>query len=303
MFKTKITFASVLLIFSCLSVLGQGCSDAGFCTVESFVPHAHDEGPADKNRFKAGVSAGAADYDISVFGTYLEYSRFFDEKFSLDAKLTTLSQSGNDISTFGLSDIFVNGNYKVGERALFTLGAKIPLSDANKMKDGRSLPMDYQSSLGTFDLVAGFGYTIGRVQLVAAIQQPLTQNSNGFLAEEYPLDSRLRDFQSTNEFQRSGDVLLRASYPFNLGQKLKVIPSLLPIYHLSNDKFTDINGTEQEIEGSEGLTLNWNIYLDYPINDKQNLQLILGAPFIVRDARPDGLTRSFIASLDYRINF
>jgi len=78
---------------------------------------------------------------------------------------------------------------------------------------------------------------------------------------------------------------------------------LLPIYHLSNDKFTDIDGIEQEIEGSEGLTLNWNIYLDYPLNDTQNLQLILGAPFIVRDARPDGLTRSFIASLDYRINF
>ncbi len=252
---------------------------------------------------KAGVSVGAADYDINVFGTYLEYSRFFSNNFSLDAKLTTLSQSGNGISTFGLSDIFVNGNYKLGQKAQFTLGAKIPLSDANKMRDGLSLPMDYQSSLGTFDLVAGFGYTLGRVQLVAAIQQPLTQNSNGFLAEEYPLDSRLRDFQSTNGFERSGDVLLRASYPFNLGQKLKVIPSLLPIYHLSNDKFTDIDGIEQEIEGSEGLTLNWNVYLDYPINDSQNLQLILGAPFIVRDARPDGLTRSFIASLDYRINF
>jgi hypothetical protein len=303
MFKTKITIAFFLLLFTHLAAFSQGCSDAGFCTVESFVPHPHDEEPADKNRFKAGISAGAADYDINVFGTYFEYSRFFNEKFSLDAKLTTLSQSGNDISTFGLSDIFVNGNYKIGQKGIFTLGAKIPLMDANKMKDGLSLPMDYQSSLGTFDLVAGFGYTVGRVQLVAAIQQPLTQNNNGFLAEEYPLDSRLRDFQSTNEFQRSGDVLLRASYPFNLGQKLKVIPSLLPIYHLSNDKFTDIDGIEQEIEGSEGLTLNWNIYLDYPLNDTQNLQLILGAPFIVRDARPDGLTRSFIASLDYRISF
>ena len=303
MFKTKKTIFLFILIFSHFIVSGQGCSDAGFCTVESFTPHSHDEDAIDKNRFKAGVSVGAADYDINVFGTYFEYSRFFNEKFSLDAKLTTLSQSGNDISTFGLSDIFVNGNYKLGQRASFTLGAKIPLSDGNKMEDGLSLPMDYQSSLGTFDLVAGFGYTVGRVQLVAAIQQPLTQNNNGFLAEEYPFDSRLRDFQSTNEFQRSGDVLLRASYPFNLGQKLKVIPSLLPIYHLANDKFTDIDGIVQEIEGSEGLTLNWNVYLDYPINDTQNLQLILGAPFIVRDARPDGLTRSFVASIDYRISF
>jgi len=303
MLNSKNLFILILFVFSSAVVLGQGCSDAGFCTVESFSPHSHEDGPQDKNMFKAGISVGAADYDINVFGTYLEYNRYFSEKFSLDVKLTTLSQSGNDISTFGLGDIFVNGNYKVGRRAQFTLGAKIPLTDANKMKDGLSLPMDYQSSLGTFDLVAGFGYTIGRFQLVAAIQQPLTQNNNGFLAEEYPLDSPLRDFQSTNQFERAGDVLLRASYPFNLGQKLKVIPSLLPIYHLSNDKFTDIDGEVQEIEGSEGLTLNWNIYFDYPIKDNQNLQLILGAPFIVRDARPDGLTRSFIASVDYRINF
>ncbi len=303
MINSRSVLASLIFILTVLNISGQGCSDAGFCTVESFAPHAHDQEALDKNQFKVGISAGAADYDINVFGTYLEYKRIFSERFTLDAKLTTLSQSGNDISTFGLSDIFINGNYQVGQRALFTLGAKFPLSDANKMKDGRSLPMDYQSSLGTLDLVAGFGYTLGRLQLVAAIQQPLTQNNNGFLAEEYPLDSPLRDFQSTNEFQRSGDVLLRASYPFNVGQKLKIIPSLLPIYHLANDKFTDIDGVEQEIEGSQGLTLNWNIYFDYPINDNQSLQLILGAPLVVRDARPDGLTRSFIASVDYRISF
>ena len=303
MYSPKNIFAVTLFVLSSMIITGQGCSDAGFCTVESFAPHSHEDLEKDNNRFKAGISVGAADYDINVFGTYLEYSRFFSDKFSLDAKLTTLSQSGNDISTFGLSDIFVNGNYKLGLRGIFTLGAKIPLSDASKMQDGLPLPMDYQSSLGTFDLVAGFGYTFGRLQLVAAIQQPLTQNNNEFLAEEYPIDSRLRDFQSTNQFQRSGDVLLRASYPFGIGQKLKVIPSLLPIYHLANDKFTDIDGIEQEIEGSEGLTLNWNIYLDYPIKDNQSFQLILGAPFIVRDARPDGLTRSFIASIDYRINF
>ena len=140
MLKTKNSVALILLFLTHYLVSGQGCSDAGFCTVESFTPHAHEDESVEKNSFKAGVSVGAADYDINVFGTYLEYSRFFSNKFSLDAKLTTLSQSGNGISTFGLSDIFVNGNYKLGQKAQFTLGAKIPLSDANKMRDGLSLP-------------------------------------------------------------------------------------------------------------------------------------------------------------------
>ncbi|MDN3642868.1 hypothetical protein QWY87_09170 [Lutimonas halocynthiae] len=284
-------------------IYAQGCSDAGVCTIDSFKPHDHGDAQEYQNTFKAGLNFGAADYDINVFGTYLDYRRKVNENLSVDAKLTTLSQSGNDISAFGLSDIYVNGNYKVGKRASLTLGFKIPLMDANRKENGLALPMDYQSSLGTFDLVLGFGYAIKKLQLLAAIQQPLTQNNNEFLSDLYPSSSPLSEFQSTNQFKRSGDILIRASYPLNLGQKFVFTPSLLPIYHLANDKFTDIDGIEKEIDGSQGLTLNWNTYFDYYINDKHALQLSLGAPFIVRDTRPDGLTRSFVANIQYRINF
>ncbi|MGI9531562.1 hypothetical protein [Lutimonas sp.] len=281
----------------------QGCSDAGVCTIDSFKPHEHDASYELQNSFKVGFNVGAADYDIGVFGTYLDYRREFNERLSVDAKLTTLSQSGNDISTFGLSDIYVNGNYKLGSRTSLTVGFKVPLSDANKKEDGLALPMDYQSSLGTFDLVLGIGYNIKKLQLLAAIQQPLTQNNNEFLSDLYSSDSPLSEFQSTNQFKRSGDVIIRASYPLNLGKKFVFTPSLLPIYHLSNDKFTDIDGIEKEIDGSQGLTLNWNTYFDYYLNGKHSLQLSLGSPFIVRETRPDGLTRSFVANIQYRINF
>lgn len=284
-------------------IYAQGCSDAGICTIDSFKPHDHDTTHELQNTFKVGLNYGAADYDIAAIGTYLDYRREVSDRLSLDAKLTTLSQSGNDISAFGLSDIYINGNYKLGKNASLTLGFKIPLSDANKKENGRALPMDYQSSLGTFDLVFGIGYAIKKLQLLAAIQQPLTQNNNTFFSNLYPSDSPLSQFQSTNQFKRSGDVLLRVSYPLNLGKKFIFTPSLLPIYHLSNDKFTDIDGIEKEIDGSQGLTLNWNTYFDYYINEKHALQLSLGAPFIVREARPDGLTRSFVANIEYRINF
>ena len=163
--------------------------------------------------------------------------------------------------------------------------------------------MDYQPSLGTFDLIFGMGYKIAGFQFVAAIQQPLTQNDNQFFSSNYPLGSKLRKFQSTNQFKRSGDVLLRVSYPFTFKEKYKLTPSLLPIYHLSEDKYTDELNIEREISGSQGLTLNANLYFDYEISSTSVLQLNVGFPFIVRESRPDGLTRSSIATLEYKISF
>ena len=304
MTKSKLIFLtfSLLILLTNFS-FGQGCSDAGFCTINSFKPNSSDSIKALNSQFKIGTFFGKADNSISVYGNYLEYNRQLNEKFGLDLKLTTLAQNGNNISVFGLSDVFVNANYKASEKLKITLGAKIPLSNANKSLENLPLPMDYQASLGTFDLIFGIGYEIKKIQLVAAIQQPLTQNDNQFIANNYPANSKLRAFQTTNKYKRSGDVLLRVSYPVSLNPKLKLTPSILPIYHLANDKYTDEFNVEKEIIGSQGLTLNGTVYLDYEINHRNILQLNIGMPFVVRDVRPDGLTRSFIANLEYRIKF
>lgn len=284
---------------------GQGCSDAGFCTINSFKPNSEDSTHRLIQQVKVGAFFGKADFDISVYGINLEYNRTLGKKWGFDLKLTTLAQNGNDISVSGLSDVFLNANYQVSKKIKVTMGSKLPLSKADKSlnKTGSPLPMDYQSSLGTIDLILGIGYEIKKIQLVAALQQPLTQNRNGFLASDVAAGSPLSSFPSTRKFERAGDVLLRVSYPWKVREKLTLTPSLLPIYHLTRDKFTDQNGLRQEIAGSQGLTLNGNIYLDYHVNKKNAWQLNVGVPFIVRDVRPDGLTRSIIANLEYRLKF
>ena len=292
-----------LLLLQSNYFFAQGCSDAGFCTVNSFQPNSNDSIKATNNQIKTGIFFGKADNSISVYGNYIEYNRQVGEKFSFDAKLTTLAQNGNGISTFGLSDFFLNTNYKAGDNLKFTLGAKIPLSEAGNSKNNLPLPMDYQASLGTFDLILGVGYEYKKIQFVAALQQPLTQNDNQFLASQYPASSELRGFLSTNKFKRSGDVLLRVSYPLTINSKIRLTPSILPIYHLKNDQFTNQNNVVQDINKSEGLTLNGNLYLDYELNRRNSIQFNMGVPFIVRESRPDGLTRSFIANVEYRVKF
>jgi hypothetical protein len=41
----------------------------------------------------------------------------------------------------------------------------------------------------------------------------------------------------------------------------------------------------------------------YLIGRVRTTEQFVGMPFIVRESRPDGLTRSFIANLEYRIKF
>ncbi len=299
----KILFMAIAILFLHNNIFAQGCSDAGFCTINSFKPNHHDTSPVYKNQIKTGFFLGKADNNILAYGNYLEYNRTLKDNLGIDVKLTSLGQSGNDISTLGISDLFLTLNYQTGKKLKWIGGVKIPLTMADKSRNNLALPMDYQASLGTFDLIFGIGYAIKKLQLVAAIQQPLTQNNNQFISTQYPVNSNLSRFQSTNKFIRSGDVLFRISHPFNIKPKLKFTPSLLPIYHLTQDKYTDEFNNQKSISGSDGLTLNGNVYLDYEPNNKNIIQFNFGMPFIVRQVRPDGLTRSLIGNIEYRVKF
>lgn len=91
--KRTFPFLWILLsLFCAATVKAQGCSDAGFCTLNSFKPNALDSVPETRNQIKVGGSFGAADHSISVFGGYLEYNRQIGNNFGLDAKFTTLAQ-------------------------------------------------------------------------------------------------------------------------------------------------------------------------------------------------------------------
>ena len=184
------------------------------------------------------------------------------------------------------------------------VGLKIPFDRSDITKNGIHLPMPYQTSLGTTDLVLGVNVFHKAFGATLAVQQPLKSiNGNRFLPTDYPSSTLAAEYLPTNEFERKGDVLLRFSYNFKLDKKFYLRPSLLAIYHEANDRYRDNAKATQEISKSSGLTLNANVFAGYTINKKTGIELSVGAPFVIRTARPDGLTRSFVASLDYKISF
>lgn len=98
--------------------------------------------------------------------------------------------------------------------------------------------------------------------------------------------------------------MLRATYSIKTqNQKFTFKPNVLFIYHLGEDSFENVFGVRESIIGSDGLTINGNLISAYNVNKQNSVELSLATPFVIRDIRPDGLTRSFVAGILYKYSF
>ncbi|PLX13860.1 MAG: hypothetical protein C0597_10935 [Marinilabiliales bacterium] len=306
----KISIIVLLLVSLNHIAKAQGCSDAGICTINNIKDHSFNipNELKDRNFFKSGITFGIGEHSINVINPYLEYTGFVTNKLSLSGKITYAFVSGELANTNNLSDFIFSSNLVLFQEVLTSLnvvlGAKIPLNSSNIKEEDNPLPMHYQSSLGTYDLIVGVNYSIMDFGISMALQQPIiNSNENEFIK---PLDQNAIEYKysSTNSYNRKGDVVLRASYYLKVNEnKFYIRPGLLGIYHLGNDTFKDQNGVEQSINGSKGLTLNANLFLNYRFSESKQLEFSFGFPFVTRDQRPDGLTRELVSGLEYTYSF
>jgi hypothetical protein len=162
--------------------------------------------------------------------------------------------------------------------------------------------MNYQTSLGTVDLLLRLGYTIKRFYVMAGYQQPITQNGNQFLAGNYSGDAPEYRYFPTRNYHRAADVMLIVSDMAVQSERISLLTSLLPIYHLQNDSYEEPDGNRVTLSGSQGLTLNLNVVLKYYLTPSQSLELNLGAPAAARSVRPDGLSK-YAVRVGYSMSF
>lgn len=289
----------------------QGCSDAGVCTIHAIKNNTSLSGEKDdtNNDIAIGFAFGKGERSTSVYTPYIEYTRSITDQTSVTGKISFSAVSGELANTSGLGDLFVSVNHAIDSKKKwqksFVVGLKIPFDQADIVEKGIHLPMPYQTSLGTTDLVLGISYIRKSFGATLALQQPLKKmNGNRFLPSDYPSVPLAAKYLPSNSFERKGDALLRFSYNFDLSNsRFSIRPNLLGIYHLANDSYADMNKMRIEIEKSRGLTLNGNVFVGYKLNKASALELSAGAPFVVRTNRPDGLTRSFVASVEYKFSF
>ena len=298
--KTLVTL--ILILFVTTQSQAQGCSDAGFCSVGNGFKSMD---VSLKNNFEVGAIYGIAEENVDVYSQYASYTRDFNSKFSMSFKVTSQFATGDFGTSANLSDAYVTGNYKFKlaskSRLSVLMGFKVPFNSANEKIDGNSLPMVYQSSLGTYDVISGVSLTFDKWDFNVAYQLPLTKyNKNSYFSGSLSTT----DFQSTNLFGRKSDGLFRATYKIKTSnEKFTFKPNVLVIYHFGEDTFENTIGVREKIAGSDGLTLNANVIASYKLGFNSFLETSVAVPLVVREARPDGLTREFTIGLAYKVNF
>jgi hypothetical protein len=291
-----------ILLFSISKGIAQGCSDAGICSIN----HGFQ---ADEKQFKNAIEVATiyslGEADVKYFSPYMSYSKKFNDHYSFTSKITYSTATGSFGTRSQFGDVFLVGNYTFKEKKSHQwstlLGLKFPLTASNLKINGYSLPLDYQSSLGTIDVFLGTNFRYKKWNFNGALQIPtINLNKNSYF-KEY---GGTNDFPSTNLFVRKPDALLRATYALKTpNKKFTFKPNVLFIYHLGEDSFENIFNQRENIKGSDGLTVNGNFITNYSLTKQSSLEFSVATPFVVRDIRPDGLTRSFVLGIIYQYSF
>ncbi len=280
----------------------QGCSDAGICSINKGFS---DEKEQFKNSLEYASIYSLGEADVQYLSHYISYTKRFNPHFAFTSKVTLSTANGSFGTRTQFGDAFLIGNYTFKEKKQkqwsALLGVKFPFTASNLKINGYPLPLDYQSSLGTVNAFVGTNLHYKQWDFNAALQIPVVNlNKNSYFAEY----SGTTDFPSTNLFERKPDALLRATYELTLPHsKFSFKPNALFIYHLGEDSYENIFGRRENIAGSDGLTVNGNLLSTYHINKQNQVELSLATPFVVRNLRPDGLTRSFVLGLQYQYSF
>jgi len=312
MLKHAICFAAGLTYFSTgHDATAQGCSDAGFCTMGAMKP----DQPYNKKLELRLRSVELSFYRGTTPLTPIVYVATTDFNFSLNTKTTFQIKlpfqavSGQLANTSGLGDISLCATRKVHTSERFDInlsfGGKIPTNNASKDVDGLPLPMYYQTSLGTFDLIAGISLISRNWLLATGIQHPLNKNENEFLWEAWKGSSEqsyIARYNQARHLKRGTDIMLRVERNWRFS-RLNFSLGLLPIYRITNDQITLPNGLEVKPHGAKGLALSGILTAGYSFDVRSGIKLLAGHKIEKRNNNPDGLTRDFVSTLSYCYRF
>jgi hypothetical protein len=302
---TKAILSISLCLLSTISANSQGCSDAGFCTAGSIKP-TNQSGNAFKNSIGFTLGYALGERGTQIITPQFEPNIRINDRSMVQIKIPMVFIKGDLASVNGLGDAILSYNYLFDSLAkypiMLTVGTRIATGTASLKNENIPLPMPYQLSLGTTDLILGAKMELKKgFSVSVAYQQPVfNRNQNGFDSVAFKNLARKENLLADDNFfissniKRKGDVLVRIDKAFKTEKTFTTI-GILPIIHLGKDEVEFAKNKTTKLDGSQGLTLNINTAVYYKLTTKTEISLILAMPIIVRESRPDGLTRAFVS--------
>lgn len=314
----------ILIVFgACIQVLGQGCSDAGFCTMGAMRPDQSYSKRLDVKlrSIEANFYRGTSLLSPKIYVATIDATIGLNDRNYLQVKLPYQYAEGSLGSAGGMGDISLSYTHVIKTTTKYslsgTLGGKLPMGDANEtvnneFTQGNNSPLHtyYQPSLGSYDIVGGLSWINDKWLLATGIQIPLTRQDNQFLWSgfpDYPNQDYVLKYNVGRELMRGTDVMLRVernwrftNYNFSFG--------LLPIYRITKDNAIipgPDNPTERrgDLPGTTGLALTALASFGYQFDVNSSVKLIHGMKITDREYNPDGLTRHSVWSTSYIYKF
>ncbi|HEY0771342.1 MAG TPA: hypothetical protein VGD31_13510 [Sphingobacteriaceae bacterium] len=301
--------AFLLTAFS--NTYSQGCSDAGFCTMGAMKP----DQPFNKKirltlrSMELSFYRGTTTLTPVIHVVTADMNFGLNSRTSFQVKLPYQFVTGRLANTAGLGDISLcfTKNLLTNERydVNFSLGTKIPTNNADKSIDGRPLPMYYQTSLGTYDAIAGISMITRKWLFATGIQVPFNENNNQFLWgawADHPEAQYTLGYARAKRLKRGTDVMIRIERNFRFS-RVNFSLGLLPIYRITRDEFTLANGESLRLQEAQGLALSGIFTTGYNFNVRSGIKALIGHKIVNRDVNADGLSRELVSSFSYVYRF
>jgi len=312
----KIFIGSILIFLISINIqnsYSQGCSDAGFCTMGAMRPNQHySKGILKKLKtVELTTYTGITKFNDRVNSLTFDMNFALNQKMTLQAKCPYFYVNGPLGQTQGIGDISLAfTHYLTAIKNLQfngTIGTKIPTNQSNKTNSELNpLPMYYQSSLGTYDVIVGLSAISSKWLLALGYQQALNANGNEFLWGAWKnstLSSLAQTYPRAKDLKRGKDVMFRIERNVRFSRFNSYL-GLLFIQRITADKFTHPTfGENTQDNDSKGLALTALAGVGYAFSVKNTIKGMFGYALVQRKVNLDGLTRDNVATISYEYKF
>lgn len=312
-----------IFIYYTISVcysFAQGCSDAGFCTMGALRP---DQEYSKRKLVKlrsldVGFYRGKSTLSPVIYSGYIDFSLAIGAKNSFQVKLPYTYTTGRLGESQGLGDIslaFTRNLATFGKNWSLngTIGTKIPTNMSTQTTSSKftankdvHLHMYYQTSLGSYDAIAGISAINRKWMFATGIQMALTKNSNNFLWKDFPNfpdQEYLKKYATAPNLLRGIDVMFRVERNFRF-TNFNFTLGALPIYRIKQDEKLDPKSNKRvKIDGTTGLALSIISSFGYQFDTRNSIKLMYGRKIMDRKVNPDGLTRHDVMNVTYSYKF
>lgn len=292
MFKLKLILILVCLVGTSQTAIirAQGCSDAGACTMGTMRSATNNRDSSAYASATLTPSYGAGEQGVAIVQVLLEVEWRVGHLMTLRASLPLVYTSGSLGTNSGIGDAIVSVSRTLALSDVvdigLTLGTRLPTGTSNAGSTSTaSLPMPYQTGLGTTDILGGISSTFDAWSVALGYQRVLMNNNRN----AYVDDST--GYFTSKDYVRGDDAILRVGRSIAI-DNINLVPSILAIYRVQQDRVLG-----ERVEGSDGLTLNLALAVSASIADRLNLRFDAAAPVLVRKVRADGLTRALVIAL------